>query len=183
MIFRSKPRHDRAALLLNAGVIAGLHGLGLITGAPSELASAIAQAEGYGPSTNIATLANNPGNLVIGDIGYGTITAAGGIRITKFATAAAGWAALQNQIDLIASGSSSLYPNGDSMSIAQVGAIYSGDSSGTWAKNVASILGVDPSSSFAQAAGDDGGGIFSDFPSWAPWAAMGTVGLAVALSV
>lgn len=120
---------------------------GLGASSPSRTAQAIATAEGFGPSGNIPTIANNPGDLELGNIGYGTTGAAGGQQITNFPTADAGWAALENQITMMATGSSSAGYT-PSMSIAQVGQLYSGGSS-AWANNVASALGVDPSTNFA----------------------------------
>src|SRR5689334_21454478 len=38
-----------------------------------NLCRAVAVAEGYGPPNNVPTLANNPGDLGLGDIGYGEI--------------------------------------------------------------------------------------------------------------
>ena len=114
---------------------------------PSAVAQAIATAEGYGPSNNVPTIANNPGDLELGNIGYGTTAASGGQQITNFPTADAGWAALENQITKMATGGSSAGYT-PSMSIAQVGQLYSGGSS-AWANNVASSLGVDPSTNFA----------------------------------
>ena len=122
----------------------------------SALANAIAQAEGANVSGSIPNKANNPGDLELGDIGYGTIAAAGGQQITVFPSLSAGLAALENQISLIASGQSKAgYPQG--ATIAQVGAIYAGDTSGTWAQNVANALGLSPDTSFAAAAGLEGG--------------------------
>ncbi len=117
----------------------------------SALAQAIAQAEGANVAGSIPSKANNPGDLELGDIGYGTITAAGGQKITIFPTLEAGLAALENQISLFASGQSKAgYPAG--ATIEQVGAIYSGGSS-SWAQNVAAALGLSPQDSFAAAAG------------------------------
>ena len=126
-------------------------GMGSIAGAPSPMASAIAAAEGFGSSTAIPTIANNPGDLELGDQGAGVTIAAGGQKITNFATLQDGWNALQNQINLISSGQSTAGYN-PSMSISQVGALYSGDTSGAWANNVATNLGTSPDTNFAAAA-------------------------------
>ena len=120
----------------------------------SQLAAAITQAETGG---NI--VGNNPGNLELGDIGYGVRTAAGGQQITIFPSMAAGQAALENQIQSIVNGSS-LYPAG--ASISQVADIYVSGKAGSgaganWAQNVANYLGVSPSDSFAAQAGATGG--------------------------
>jgi hypothetical protein len=115
-------------------------------GGLSPLGQAIATAEGAPPSTN------NPGDLELGDIGFGTYTAAGGQLITNFPTLAAGQTALENQINLIASGASKAGYT-PSMSIAQVGNLYTGSSSGAWANNVASALGITPDTNFASLVG------------------------------
>jgi hypothetical protein len=127
---------------LPSTVYRGLSGL-------SPLGSAIATAEGANPVTN------NPGNLEMGDIGYGTWQAAGGQQITIYPTLVAGQAALENQINLIATGRSTAGYN-PSMSIAQVGALYSGSPNGNWANNVANALGVTTDTNFASLAGSAG---------------------------
>lgn len=161
-------RHDSAERLgVGSGQWAvGLRGLfparGLGATAPSPIAAAIASAEGYGHAGNIPTRANNPGDLEIGDIGYGTITASGGNKITVFPNAAAGYTALQNQVNLISSGQSTAgYTPG--MSIAQVGNLYAGGSS-NWANNVASYLGVSPSTNFSTVAGGQSASLPTSFP-------------------
>lgn len=100
-----------------------------------QIAAAIATAEGAPASTN------NPGDLELGDIGYGTFAAAGGNQITNFPDEASGESALENQINAMVSGSSSVYS--PSMTLSQAGLIYSGGSS-NWANNVGAALGVDP---------------------------------------
>jgi hypothetical protein len=116
-------------------------------GGLSRMGQAISTAEGFGPSGNVPTIANNPGDLELGDIGYGVTQAAGGQQITNFPTLEAGEAALENQINLIATGTSKAGYT-PSMSIAQVGQLYSGGSS-AWANNVAAALGVSPDTNFA----------------------------------
>lgn len=106
-----------------------------------SIASAIGKAEGYGIPGAIPTVANNPGDLVNGDIGYGTL----GQGITVYPSAQAGSDALTNQLNLIANGSSANYS--PSESISQIGSTWAG--SPTWGSNVASTLGVTPSTSFA----------------------------------
>jgi len=118
----------------------------------SALADAIANAEGANVPGSIPNRANNPGDLKLGDIGYGTLAAAGGQQITVFPSLAAGMAALEHQISLIASGQSKAgYPAGGS--IADIAAVYTGGSGTSWAQNVANFLGLTPESSFASAAG------------------------------
>ena len=114
----------------------------------SPLSSAIAQAEGYGVSGAIPTLANNPGNLELGNLGYGTMNAAGGQQITVFPSAQAGATALENQVQAALNGSSANYnPN---MSLSQFGNIYSGGNS-AYGNTLASILGVSPNTPLSQA--------------------------------
>lgn len=108
----------------------------------TTLASAITQLEGFGAGNNIPTIALNPGSLELGDIGYGTITAANGQQITVFNSLSDGQAALNNQLDLATSGNSKYYS--PDMSIADFGTIYSGGNS-SYGNNLASLLGVDPS--------------------------------------
>lgn len=147
--FPGRRRHDHAALLLPPGIGLGVfrrRGMGFA--APSPLAAAISQAEGFGVAGAIPTVANNPGDLAIGDIGYGVM---GSANITKFPDVATGYQALQNQINLIASGQSKAgYPA--NATIAQVSNIYSGSTSGQWGNNVATILGVTPDTPFAAVA-------------------------------
>lgn len=114
-----------------------------------SLASAIGTAEGYGIPNAIPTLANNPGDLVNGDIGYGTM----GSGITIYPSAQAGNDALANQLGMIANGTSSNYS--PSESISQIGSTWAGGSA--WANNVASALGVTPSTSFASLLSGSGG--------------------------
>lgn len=65
---------------------------------PSDLAIAIAEAEGFGLDNAIPTLAHNPGDLVLGDVGYGVRGAA---KITNFPDDATGWAALEDELTRI----------------------------------------------------------------------------------
>ena len=149
---------------VNAGVFSSA-GMGRLPfpiscglGGLSPLGSAIATAEGANPVTN------NPGNLEMGDIGYGTWQAAGGQQITIYPTLAAGQAALENQINLIASGTSTAGYS-PSMSIAQVGALYSGSSNGNWANNVANALGVTTGTNLASLAGSAGSSAVPSTPA------------------
>ncbi len=106
------------------------------------LATAIANAEGYGVSGAIPTIANNPGNLEIGDVGNGVIQAAGGNQITSFPTVESGWNALVNQINKIYNGTSSVYT--PDMTLQQFGTTYSGGNP-KYGSTLASQLGVSPS--------------------------------------
>lgn len=109
----------------------------------SPLALAIAQAEGYGVSqSNIPTLANNPGDLELGDQGNGTL----GQGITVYGSASEGWQHLQSLIDSIYNGSSKNYnPN---QTLSEFGSIYSGGDP-NYGNNLASSLGVSPDTTLA----------------------------------
>jgi hypothetical protein len=109
-----------------------------------QLAAAIAQAEGFGIEGAIPTLANNPGDLVLGDKGYGTMGAAG---ITVFASAQDGWNALYHELNLIFSGTSHVYTT--AMTFAQVAAHWTQTEVGSWAHNVATYVGASVNDSLA----------------------------------
>jgi hypothetical protein len=113
----------------------------------SSLANAISQLEGFGNPSSIPTLANNPGNLELGDVGYGTITAQGGQQITIFGSLDDGWTALENQLSKIFNGTSNYYT--PDQTLAQFGNTYSGGNP-SYGTNLASKLGVDPSTTLAQ---------------------------------
>ena len=106
----------------------------------TAIAMAIANAEGFGVVGAIPTLANNPGDLVLGDIGYGTM---GPQKITVFGSVQDGWNALFKQVGEMIAGTSEYY--NPSMTWNQIGAKYAGAGS-PWAANVATNLGVDPNS-------------------------------------
>jgi hypothetical protein len=113
------------------------------------LANALAKAEGYGIPGAIPTQANNPGDLELGDLGYGTIQAQGGNPITVFPDAASGMTALQAQAQAILTGSSKYY--GPDQTLSDIGTTYAGPGEGqTWAGNVASILGTSPDTPVGQ---------------------------------
>jgi len=105
-----------------------------------RIAEAIGLAEGiFHPSgTAVPQRANNPGNLKLGDIGFGTI---GGKTI--YQTLADGWAALERQINYILTNTSRYYNS--NMTIRQVAVTYTGnDNPDAWASIVAGKLGVTP---------------------------------------
>jgi hypothetical protein len=114
-----------------------------VTDKIQAIMQAIGRAEGFGIPGKIPTLANNRGDLVLGDIGHGTL---GSQKITVFATVEDGDAALAHEISLWINGASKYYNS--SMSWAQIGAIYAGPGT-PWAANVAAALGVDPNSTLA----------------------------------
>ena len=72
--------------------LGGMAGLGDLT---SDIASAIAQMEGFNTAGTLAARNNNPGNLRSGPGQTGT---SGGFAV--FPDAQTGWAALDNQVDL-----------------------------------------------------------------------------------
>lgn len=114
------------------------------------LAQAIADAEGFGPSGNLPTRANNPGDIT--DKGYpgDTGQTLGSAGVVVFDTVEHGWQALYAKITRWLNGGSSEYPLSDSL--ATVGLKYSGGDP-NWSANVAASLGVDPSVTLGEIAG------------------------------
>jgi hypothetical protein len=171
--------HDRSAVAAGRQGFAGLF-LGQVQVTP--LMQAIAQAEGFNVAGSIPQRANNPGDVEVGDVGYGTING-----ITIFASVDDGWAALANQISSMASGTNSHYPAG--ATLAQVGIPYSGGDP-NWANNVASYLGVSTSTPFASLAGgivastpDTTMATATTIPDWGYWATAGAALLGIAALV
>lgn len=115
----------------------------------SDLGNAIGTAEGYGVPGAIPTLANNPGDLALGDIGNGTM----GNGITVFSDANTGQAALQSQLSKIASGNSAYYTPGESIQAMGQTWAGSGQQGANWSNNVSKALGIDPSSSIGKILG------------------------------
>jgi hypothetical protein len=114
-----------------------------------QLTQGITQAEGSGAPGEVPTIANNPGNLELGDIGYGATQAQGGNLITNFPSLEAGEQALQNQVESIITGSSANYDT--SMSPEDISAIYTGADNPAWAQTVANAVGISPSTPLNQA--------------------------------
>ena len=109
----------------------------------SQLAAAQAQLEGYNTPGSAPNLANNPGSLQLGNLGYGTMQVANGQSITVFPSPSAGLSALYNQYATIANGQSQYYtPN---TSLTDFGNTYSGGNS-SYGANLAKMLGVSPTS-------------------------------------
>ena len=100
-----------------------------------KIAKAIAKAEGFYVQGSLPQRAHNPGDIEEGDKGYGLINGK-----TVFASDSQGWQALYNQVQAILDGKSAYYF--PSMTIAQIGNIYSGGDP-NWGQNVADELGVD----------------------------------------
>jgi len=143
-----------ALLLQSSGVTSGdgatgaLGGVGTVNATPlnakiSQLAQAIGRAEGFGIPGAVPTVAHNPGDLVLGDIGNGTANDAG---VTIFDTDADGWGALYNELNLIFTGKSSVYST--SMTFAAMGLLWSGGDP-SWSSNVAQIVGASPFTTLA----------------------------------
>jgi hypothetical protein len=104
----------------------------------SRLAQAIAKAEGFFKPGSLPNRTNNPGDLKLGDLGYGTVAGK-----TVFSSADQGWSALEKQVQLMLSGQSRYYS--PDMTIRQIAETYTGsDNADAWANIVASELGVDP---------------------------------------
>ncbi len=101
----------------------------------TDLARAIASAEGFPVEGSIPKRAHNPGDLVLGDHGYGTL---GGEAITVFADDASGWAALEHQLDLIRKRMSHVYV--PSMTIQQMADKWTRTQRKEWAENVSNYL-------------------------------------------
>jgi hypothetical protein len=100
----------------------------------TDLADAIAYAEGFGVPGALPTVNNNPGDLTSGG------------QLNVYPDSTAGYTALQGQLDRIAAGQSKYY--NPSMSISQIGQVYAnGDPN--WASNVADYLGVSPDTPFS----------------------------------
>lgn len=103
-----------------------------------RFARAIAYAEGFGESNALPTRCNNPGDLAIGDQGFGTARSSGigATDITIFGTEADGWAALYRQVRKMLTGASHVYTL--DMSIDHVGLKYA--EVHEWGVNVAEHL-------------------------------------------
>ncbi len=116
-----------------------------------NICAAVAIAEGYNELGSVPYSLNNPGDLSPGDEDgqsvCGNPQAHSGSAIIVFCTAESGWTALYTKFTNIIAGRSSVYAS--SLTWAQVGKIYAGDSA-SWITNVTNYLGVDPSSTPAQ---------------------------------
>jgi hypothetical protein len=108
-----------------------------VTQKVQAFAKAIAKAEGHGIPGAIPTEANNPGDLVLGDKGYGTLGSAG---ITVFPDIQSGMNALYKELALIIAGQSHVY-NLD-MTISDMAQHWTTTQQDEWANNVANALGV-----------------------------------------
>lgn len=102
-------------------------------------AGAIGVAEGFGIAHAIPTQAHNPGDLVLGDKGFGTL---GAEQITIFQDDDTGRNALYHQLNLIVNGLSHVYTL--DMSIRDMANKWTATQPDAWANNVARELGVSP---------------------------------------
>jgi hypothetical protein len=130
-------------------------------GFSSAFAAEVAKFEGFGKPNTVPTIANNPGDLELGDIGYGVTSAANGNKITNFPTVDAGIAALNNQTSKMVNGGSSVY--NPSMSISQASQLYTGNPN-AW-DGLATNLGVTPSSPLSSVAGSTAKPVTTTFDS------------------
>lgn len=115
----------------------GAFGDTMYSGKVIKFAEAIAHAEGFGVANAIPTLANNPGDLAIGDLGYGIL---GKEKISKFPDVQAGWNRLYGQVQAIINGTSSYYRL--DMTISDMAYQYTSTDQDAWSENVATYLGV-----------------------------------------
>jgi hypothetical protein len=100
----------------------------------TDLANAVATAEGFYVSGSKPQRQNNPGDITSGGV------------IQTFSTIQDGWTALYNQIAMMFNNTSGIYNS--SMSLSQIGLTYALDPN--WGNNVASVLGVSPSTTLDQ---------------------------------
>lgn len=101
----------------------------------SDLAEAIAHAEGFGVPGAVPTRANNPGDIK--PINWkGATTGTEGIAV--FQDVATGWAALEHELDIIRARKSHWYV--PSMTIREMAAKWTGTQQGEWAQNVCDYL-------------------------------------------
>lgn len=118
-----------------------------------DVCRAIATAEGYGIPGALPTRCKNPGDMGLGDRGYGTANESDpNNHITVFGSDEDGWNALRRQMELIESGASSVYsPAMTWVQIAQKWAASCRANPGCgWLRTVCNELGVDPGSKFSE---------------------------------
>ena len=115
----------------------------------ANFATAVAHAEGFGVRNAIPTRYHNPGNIRSTRTGHHY---AGQVGLNRsgyviFKTDAYGWKALQDQLELMASGQSAHYDT--NMTITKVAKRYATGWQ-VWSKNVAKRLGVPPTTTLAE---------------------------------
>lgn len=101
----------------------------------SDLAEAIATAEGFYVEGSIPYLSHNPGDLVLGDKGHGTL---GAEKITVFEDDATGWAALEHELTLIRTRRSHIYT--PSTTIREMASHWTRTQQQFWCENVCDYL-------------------------------------------
>jgi len=112
---------------------------GSISNLIPSFAQAIARAEGFYIKGSVPARINNPGDLKLGDIGFGALPSG----ITIFPTFDQGCRALYHQLDLILTNKSSEYNT--SMTFSQIAVIWTGnDNPMGWASTVAKSLNILP---------------------------------------
>jgi hypothetical protein len=103
------------------------------------LANAIAHAEGFDVPGSVPQRSNNPGDLFLGNKGFGLA----GNGETVFDSVLDGWNALYNQVVLMLNGQSAHYS--PSETFTQIAATYTGgDDADAWAQTVSGALGLTP---------------------------------------
>lgn len=101
----------------------------------SDLAEAIAHAEGFGVVGAIPTNAHNPGDLVMPNWSGHTLGAEG---ISVFQDDISGWAALEHQLDMIRTRRSHVYTPG--MTIREMASKWTRTQTQEWCDNVCGYL-------------------------------------------
>lgn len=113
-----------------------------LSGKIQQWAQAIAAAEGFGIPGAVPTTHHNPGDLGPGDTGFPGEWHSGS-EVSQLPDDATGWTMLTRKLVNIVNGNSSVY--NINMTFTQFAQHYAGDWQ-NWANNVASHLGVSPSS-------------------------------------
>jgi hypothetical protein len=146
--YSSAPPVDQISTLGDgdvAGPILGGTGMQIPLSKVTQLATAIATAEGFFSSDPnvVPRRANNPIDLTDG-LGVPTLGNANKEGVKIFGSIADGWKAAYIQVTAMLDGSSKHYTVG--MSIFQVAKVFTGnDNPAAWANNCASVLGLSTS--------------------------------------
>ena len=127
-----------AAILGGAWLLANVSSIGENFGNPlSDFAKAIGTAEGFFVVGSRSNRNNNPGDFILAPPASNYTTKSDG-TYAIFDTVQDGWQALEDQLDLIRRGVSSIY-NVD-MSFEEMGQHWSPDGWENWSLNVATFL-------------------------------------------
>lgn len=103
-----------------------------------SFAQAIARAEGFFIKGSVPARINNPGDLELGNIGFGTVAGK-----TIYPTFEWGVLALYHELDLILTNKSKVYNT--SMTFSQMSVLWTGNNNSMgWASSVAQNLNVFP---------------------------------------